>query len=124
MAILRYRAPLSLLELSRQVSFDPATVSRAIEQLCAGGLVLRERSAVDRRAVILPLTQDGHNFLCEQTPLVVKALNEPFTDFSRQDANTLIALLGRFLDSLISATEARRIERAPHETPQKEPAQS
>ncbi len=50
---------ITVADLSERVHLSPATVSRIIDRLVAGGLVLRERGTMDRRRVALSLTAAG-----------------------------------------------------------------
>ncbi|MCW2992637.1 MAG: MarR family transcriptional regulator [Conexibacter sp.] len=52
-------APLGLRELARAAGVSAPTATRMIDGLAARALVTRERSADDRRAVRIALTEDG-----------------------------------------------------------------
>lgn len=46
-------------DLVQRTNMDPATVSRGVRELELAGLIRTERSEIDRRKVILHLTEDG-----------------------------------------------------------------
>lgn len=50
---------LTVAQVGHRVQLSPATVSRIVDRLVMAGLVSRERSAVDRRRVVLALTAAG-----------------------------------------------------------------
>jgi DNA-binding MarR family transcriptional regulator len=53
------RGPVSLAELAEALGVDASTMSRAVQGLVLIGLVAREASASDRRAVSITLTAQG-----------------------------------------------------------------
>lgn len=107
--VLSGNSSLSLLELSGYVGLDPATVSRAVDRLHGLGLVARERSSVDRRAVILTLTKEGSAYVRKYSHVVLDELNWLLEGFSRSEADTLIALMQRVLTGVTAARDKRQI---------------
>lgn len=89
----------TMAELARDLQLDPAAVTRALDRLQAKGLVRRERSASDRRVVLIELTVEGRRV----APLVPEALAEVFNahlaGFSAAEWATLIELLQRMLSN-------------------------
>ena len=89
----------TMAELARDLQLDPAAVTRALDRLEAKGLVRRERSASDRRVVLIELTAEGRRV----APLVPEALAEVFiahlAGFSAAEWATLIELLQRMLSN-------------------------
>lgn len=89
----------TMAELARDLQLDPAAVTRALDRLEAKGLVRRERSASDRRVVLIELTAEGRRV----APLVPEALAEVFNahlaGFSAAEWATLIELLQRMLSN-------------------------
>ncbi len=106
--ILSNDQPLSLLELSGRIGFDPGTVSRAVDDLHGEGLVDRERSTQDRRAIVLTLTPQGRKFVHINSPIALGELNALLEDFTRAEADLLIGLLQRMLAKLVAGQETRR----------------
>lgn len=105
---LRLNGEQCLGDVSRFVGYDPATVSRAVDQLHGAGLVARGRSAADRRAIVLTLTPAGDDFITRYAPLCKNELNTLLDDFTREEADTLVALLQRVLEKLTCAQEQRK----------------
>ena len=64
------RSPLTLREISRLLSLEPATLSPLLKRLEAAGLVTRDRHPEDDRALAITLTQRGRR-------LRTKALQVP-----------------------------------------------
>jgi DNA-binding MarR family transcriptional regulator len=106
--ILGGAGPLSLHELCGHIGYDPATVSRAVEGLCADGLVARARSTTDRRSVALSLTAKGKSYVQKHSAIALGELNVLLEDFSREEADTLIALMQRVLAKLVAVQHKRR----------------
>ena len=52
-------SPLTVAELGRRLSLEPATLSPLVKRLEAGGLVTRERDPRDVRALAVSLTANG-----------------------------------------------------------------
>jgi DNA-binding MarR family transcriptional regulator len=57
--LLEAGAPLGLRELARAAGVSAPTATRMVDGLAARGLLTRERSEEDRRAVCLALTEEG-----------------------------------------------------------------
>jgi DNA-binding MarR family transcriptional regulator len=87
-------------DLCAQLRHDSGALTRLIDQLEARGLVQRERSREDRRAVELRLTDAGLKILAPLLPKVVDKLNYALRDFSRAEANELSRLLTKLIASL------------------------
>ena len=77
------RSPLSLREVARLLSLEPATLSPLVKRLEAAGLVSRERHPGDDRALAITLTDRGRR-LREQAlqvpPQVIARLGMPVED--------------------------------------------
>jgi DNA-binding MarR family transcriptional regulator len=87
-------------DLCSQLRHDSGALTRLIDQLEARGLVQRERSREDRRAVQLRLTAAGIDTLAALLPKVVDKLNFAMRDFTRAEANELSRLLNKLITSL------------------------
>ncbi len=108
--ILDNGGPMPMHELCGHIGYDPATLSRAIERLRIEGLVARNRSNADRRSVELSLTREGRAYVKKHSAVALQELNALLEDFSRAEADTLIALMQRVLAKLTQAHEKRRAE--------------
>ena len=89
--------------LSAQTCHDMGALTRIVDDLKEAGLVRRDRSERDRRVVEITLTSEGRRQLQGGKRLVVELLNSLITPFSRQETETLIALLQRMMGRLQEA---------------------
>jgi DNA-binding MarR family transcriptional regulator len=97
---LRDGLALNASDLCTQLRYDSGALTRVIDQLESRGLVQRERSREDRRAVELRLTEAGADIVNKLVPKVVDRLNYALRDFSRAEAAQLNRLLGKLIASL------------------------
>jgi len=97
---LRDGLALNATTLCSQLRHDSGALTRVIDQLEARGLVARERSREDRRAVQLSVTGAGHQIIEATIPNVVQMLNFALRDFSRAEAAELNRLLNKLIGSL------------------------
>jgi DNA-binding MarR family transcriptional regulator len=89
--------------LSQETCHDMGALTRIVDDLETEGLVRRERTERDRRVVEIALTPQGRRYLDSGKRLVVQLLNSLAEPFSRQELETLIALLQRLLTRLQEA---------------------
>jgi DNA-binding MarR family transcriptional regulator len=83
-------------DLWKRLQLSPATVTYHIARLADRGLVVRETSPDDRRAVLLKLTSDGDRLVDSTMTAVTKAMAERLADFgSDADRRALRRLLDR-----------------------------
>lgn len=104
-------------DLARHFGVAPSTVSEALARLEALGLVARERSAVDRRAVSVRLTKDGAEALVGGSVLDQERLRSALTRLSPDERQAVV----RGLELLAHAARAGRS--APEEEPEEEPGE-
>ena len=83
--------------LARDLDLDPPTITRAMDRLEAKSLVQRERSTEDRRVVKLALTPEGKKAARHVPDVLAQVLNGHLSDFTAQEWQTLLDLLGRML---------------------------
>lgn len=83
--------------LSRDLNITTGATTRMIDVLEERGLLLRDRSTHDRRVVGLKLTEEGVAAVAGVTPTVVGSWNEVIADFTREEVDLLVSLLGRLL---------------------------
>ena len=91
-------------DLCLQLQHDSGALTRVIDQLEGRGLVQRERSREDRRAVQLRLTAAGTETVATLIPAVVDTLNYALRDFSRTEAEELNRLLSKLIGGLEGST--------------------
>ncbi len=89
--------------LSEESCHDMGALTRIVDDLEEEGLVRRERTERDRRVVEIALTPQGRKYLQTGKRLVVELLNSLAEPFSRQELETLIALLQRMMARLQEA---------------------
>jgi DNA-binding MarR family transcriptional regulator len=90
--------------IGQQVQLSPATVSRIIDRLVRGGLVIRERHARDRRRVCLSLTPAGlERFQNLPTPLQEKFVKR-LRGLPDSERKTILESLRRIVE-LMDATD-------------------
>jgi DNA-binding MarR family transcriptional regulator len=87
-------------DLCVQLRHDSGALTRVIDQLEARGLVQRERSREDRRAVQLRLTAAGIDTVAALIPSVVDKLNFALRDFSAAEASELNRLLTKLIHNV------------------------
>jgi DNA-binding MarR family transcriptional regulator len=84
-------------DLCIQLRHDSGALTRLLDQLEARGLVQRQRSAEDRRAIELHLTAAGEDALRQVIPLVVDRINQALKGFSHAEADELLRLLNKLI---------------------------
>ncbi|PIF26098.1 DNA-binding MarR family transcriptional regulator [Acidovorax sp. 56] len=83
--------------LARDLETDPASMTRSLDRMEAKGLVVRERSTVDRRVVQVTLTPEGQRIAALVPPVLADVLNGHLSDFSHDEWQLLLSLLRRML---------------------------
>jgi DNA-binding MarR family transcriptional regulator len=83
--------------LARELALDPGAMTRALDRLEAKGLIVRERSAQDRRVVDLQLTDSGRVLAAQVPPVLCEVLNAHLSGFSEAEWQQLIGLLMRLV---------------------------
>jgi DNA-binding MarR family transcriptional regulator len=84
-------------ELSAQLGHDMGALTRVADELQRHGLVRRERSERDRRAVELAITADGRRQAMAGKRLLLELLNELVAPYSKAEVDIMISLLQRLL---------------------------
>ena len=83
--------------MARDLSADPAALTRSLTRLETKGLLRRERSTQDRRVVHLWLTDEGRA-VAEHVPgALADVLNAHLAGFSHDEWQLLLQLLNRML---------------------------
>jgi DNA-binding MarR family transcriptional regulator len=96
---LRRDGPVTAQELARDMDIDAGAMTRLIDRLAAKGLVERQRSASDRRVVMLALTPAGEAVAAHIPQVLAEVNNAYLQGFSRDEWQLLKQLLRRMLDS-------------------------
>lgn len=80
-----------------QLRHDSGALTRVLDQLESRGLLQRQRSAEDRRAIEIHLTAAGEDALRTVIPLVVERINLALKDFSHAEVDELLRLLNKLI---------------------------
>jgi len=96
---------LTATELSAETGHDMGAMTRVVDDLEKEGMVRRERTERDRRVVEIMLTPEGRRYLQAGKRIVVDLQNSLVEPFSREDLETLIALLQRMMVRLQEADQ-------------------
>lgn len=93
--LLRKQMVATVGDLGRCLGFSSGAVTRLVDQLEKRALVIRSRSATDRRVMCIILTADGSDMADALLPRLLAMWNTVLADFGHQDAHELIASLSR-----------------------------
>jgi DNA-binding MarR family transcriptional regulator len=88
---------ISATQLSAHLGHDMGALTRVVDTLERRGLVRRERSRRDRRAVEIAVTPAGRRQALDARRLIVELLNRLVEPFAEAEIDTLISLLQRLL---------------------------
>lgn len=84
---------------ARESHTDAGAMTRMLDRLEAKGLLVRERSTVDRRVVNLALTSRGEHVAKQIPDVLADILNQHLEGFTREEFQTLLNLLQRFAEN-------------------------
>jgi DNA-binding MarR family transcriptional regulator len=83
----------SIGEVAKTISLSQATVTGIVERLEKRNLLQRRRSQVDRRKVMVEITQEGENLLRDAPPLMQEAFVERFTRLPEWEQSMVLSAL-------------------------------
>ena len=86
-------------ELSHELNITSGATTRLIDTLEERGLMVRSRSAEDRRVVGLEITDAGIAMLFSLAPAVEDGWNAMLVDFEDAELDQLVSLLARLLNA-------------------------
>lgn len=98
--LLKHNPGINQTDLSRAVGLDKSTLTPALDQLERKGLILRERTAADRRTYALSLTEKGETLLTELITKVERHEENIVAALSSPERATLLRLLKKIARSL------------------------
>ena len=104
---------MSATQLSKELGYDMGALTRVVDELERRGLVRRERSRRDRRAVEIAVTSAGRRQADSAKPVVVELLNELLEPYSEAEIATFIELTQRMLVRLQDFAAATAADPAP-----------
>ena len=96
-------------EIARAVSLSQATVTGILERMENRGLLARERSASDKRRIMVRITESGSKVLNDAPPLMQEAFVERFAGLQEWEQTMILSALQR----LVSIMDAKTIQAAP-----------
>lgn len=83
-------------ELSRCLGVETSTVTRMLDRLEGKGLLVRKRSADDRRVIFIELTEEGARLVAKVPYLIAEGLNHHLRGFTQEEVDTFKCMLRRF----------------------------
>jgi len=98
------RSPQAQADLTKQLAVEPPTTAKALARLETLGLVSRERSASDRRVVLVSLTDQGRALEGPVLSIWTALEEETTSALTIDEQRQLRALLERVKDSLPGST--------------------
>ena len=110
---LHNKAHQRLSQLALHTSSDASTLSRAADGLLRRGLLIRDRSEDDARALALSLTPDGIALTERIIPLAQLYENVALSDFTPAQAELLRDMLRRVYSSLAAVDHSGASDAAP-----------
>jgi MarR family transcriptional regulator, organic hydroperoxide resistance regulator len=100
------KEPRTQAELTREMAIEPPTTSKMLSRLERAGLIARKRSELDRRSVLVTLTDAGRT-LEEPVSAAWRTLEEDTVGaLTPEEQDQLLVLLGRVLESLAAKRRA------------------
>ncbi len=96
-------------QLARAVSISQATVTGILERLEKRGLVLRQRSDMDRRRVMVTATAAGVDLLAAAPPPMQESFTKQFTGLQEWEQHMILSSLQR----IVTMMNAKMIDAAP-----------
>ena len=106
LAALHHDGAMRLGELAQLTSIEISTLSRTVATLHRRGLVLRDRSDRDARAVRVALTDDGRALTERIIPLALHCEASALAGFAPEEGELLRRLLRRLFANLTAADPA------------------
>jgi DNA-binding MarR family transcriptional regulator len=97
MLTLRMCGKTSVAHLVRELDTDAGAMTRMLDRIEAKGLCQRERSAEDRRVVLVSLTDEGVRVTAEVKAVLSDVFNSHLQGFTEDEWRLLIKLLQRLL---------------------------
>ncbi len=107
LAIIEWFEPCTMRELSEFCIVDRTVMTRTVDSLVEAGWVHRERSAQDRREVMVTLTATGLDKVMEGNALIQQSDRDALTGISETDQRALIRLSQQLFANLAPDTDTR-----------------
>jgi MarR family transcriptional regulator, organic hydroperoxide resistance regulator len=97
------KEPRSQAELTREMAIEPPTTSKMLSRMEKAGVIARHRSDVDRRTVLVTLTETGRALEGPVNAAWRTLEDDTVGELTPEEQDTLLVLLGRVLESLAAA---------------------
>lgn len=97
---LHHKSQQRLSELASHTSTEPSTLSRVVDGLLQRGLLVRDRSDEDSRALALSLTESGRDLTRQIIPLAQLFERVSLSGISNAQADALRDMLRRLYENL------------------------
>lgn len=104
-----YAGEVSVGDIAKAISLSQGTVTGILQRLEKKDLVIRRRSDVDRRRVLVQLTASGRDLLETAPPPMQEAFVERFSNLPEWEQTMILSALLR----LVSIMDAKTIDAAP-----------
>lgn len=105
--LLKHYPLIGLGELSELMHIGASTASGVVDRLVQAGLIRRERTEKDRRAVVLRLSQAGEDLLMQANDRIMKRLS-PLMELPAPDVEHLLRIHEIMIDILRKAGEEKQ----------------
>jgi MarR family 2-MHQ and catechol resistance regulon transcriptional repressor len=87
--LLFHLGPLRLGQIAEKVLKSEGNITTVVDNLERAGLVRRERSVKDRRAVTVSLTEEGHRLISQVLPQHIQAIVKEMSTLTPEEQETL-----------------------------------
>jgi MarR family transcriptional regulator, organic hydroperoxide resistance regulator len=94
------KEPRTQAELTREMAIEPPTTSKMISRMATAGLIARKRSELDRRTVLVNLTEAGRTLEGPVNAAWRTLEDDTVAALTPEEQDNLLILLGRVLESL------------------------
>jgi DNA-binding MarR family transcriptional regulator len=99
------QSPQSQASLTTQLMIEPPTTAKMLTRLESAGFIARERSAADRRVVLVSLTEPGRDLEGPVTAIWQRLEEQTISGLSSTEQDQLRSLLIKVATSVTSAVE-------------------
>lgn len=99
LAVLWHHGEMKVSDIVVETTIEQSTLSRLLVTMDQRGLITRERSTLDARVVVVGLTPAGREVTRTLIPLALKVERTALKGFSKQEIDTLYAMLSRIFEN-------------------------
>lgn len=94
------RYEVTMTELVEYINSPMSTATGIVDRLVRNGYVKRDRSEMDRRIVILKLTEDGNRFIKNLKDIISQYLDMVLNDLTEEEKEFLIHIVIKIVKNL------------------------